>query len=184
MAFLLRVMGTVLAIPRWFGRLFTSQKRSKDYIYLTVEEVIEFNVRVTNIQGQLRDRAGLESAIMRPQMASHYEQADIVTQAALLVDGICMTHAFNDGNKRTALIACTTFLDLNRYMLEEAEVQVSKEIEALVVNRDLEYFTEWLRKHIRCTFKPVRQGVSPQVLEIADRMIQKYKVDLEYLKDR
>ena len=149
MALMLRIIETVLAIPRWFGRLITSQKRSKDCIYLTVEEVIEFNVKVTNIQGQLRDRAGLESALMRPQMASHYEQADIVTQAALLVDGICMAHAFNDGNKRTALIACTTFLDVNGYMLEDAEIQVGKEIEALVVTRDLEHFTEWLRKHIQ-----------------------------------
>ena len=69
MALPLQIIRTVLAIPRWFSRLITSQKRTKDYLYLTVEEVIEFNVRVTNVQGQLRDRAGLESAIIRPQKA-------------------------------------------------------------------------------------------------------------------
>jgi len=149
MALPLRIMRRVLDIPKWFGRLITPQKRSKDYKYLSVEEVIEFNVRVTNIQGQLRDRAGLESAIMRPQMASHYDQADIVTQAALLVDGICMAHAFNDGNKRTSLVACISFLRMNCYNLEGAHDQMSKEIEALVVERDIEHFTEWLRKRIR-----------------------------------
>lgn len=32
--------------------------------------------------------------------------------------------------------------------------------------------------------RPVRQGVSPQVLEMLDRTMEEYKEDLEYLKDR
>jgi hypothetical protein len=46
MALPLHIIKTVLAIPRWFSRLRTSKKRSKDYIYLTVEEVIEFNLKL------------------------------------------------------------------------------------------------------------------------------------------
>jgi hypothetical protein len=36
-------------------------------------------------QSLLRERGALESAVMRPQTAAHYEQADLVTQAALLI---------------------------------------------------------------------------------------------------
>lgn len=125
------------------------KKESKNYVYLTVEEVTEFNVRITGIRGQLRDPAGLEGAIMRPQMASYYEDADIITQAALLIDGICMAHAFTDGNKRTALIACTTFLAINQCELKGAKEQIGKEIEDLVVKRDINHFTQWLRKRIQ-----------------------------------
>ena len=99
-------------------------------------------------QALLRDRAGLESAIMRPQMASHYKDADIVEQAALLVDGISMSQAFLDGNKRTALIACVTFLDINGFKLKRKNEEFGKKIEALAVTRDMEHFTLWLRKRI------------------------------------
>ena len=143
------IKGISVAFSRLSNLFPFRKKRSENYIYLTAEEVIEFNVHVTGIQGQLRDRGGLESAIMRPQMASYYEGADIVSQAVLLVDGICMAHAFNDGNKRTALIACTTFLYINGYKLKGVKGQLGKEIEALVVRRDLEYFTQWLRKRTK-----------------------------------
>jgi hypothetical protein len=33
-------------------------------------------------------------------------------------------------------------------------------------------------------FKPIRQGVSQHVLDVADQMIEEYKSDLEYLKDK
>ena len=49
----------------------------------------------------------LESAVMRPQMAEHYDDADLIRQAALLAVGISQAQAYLDGNKRTALaIAC------------------------------------------------------------------------------
>jgi len=129
--------------------LIPKKKRSSDYVYLTADEIIEYNQMATNIQGLLRDRAGLESAVTRPKMACYYEGADIVRQAVLLVDGVCMTHAFIDGNKRTALIACTAFLYLNGFKLKGVHRQLSKEIETLVVERDVERFALWLRGYIQ-----------------------------------
>jgi hypothetical protein len=40
------------------------------------------------------------------------------------------------------------------------------------------------RRLFRVTFKPVRRGMSQRVLDTADRMIEEYKSDLDYLKDR
>ncbi len=45
---------------------------------------------------------------------------DKKSQNLSLTDGICMAHAFIDGNKRTALIACVTFLELNSFTLKNA----------------------------------------------------------------
>lgn len=56
----------------------------------------------------LRDEGLLESALMRPQMAAHYEEADITRQAALLAVGISQAQAFLDGNKRTAYLTFRT----------------------------------------------------------------------------
>ena len=146
----LQVIRNIFTLFKWLKQSITfSKRKSKNCIYLTIEEIIQINARATGIQGQLRDRAGLESATMRPLMASYYDDADIVTQAAYLVDGICMAHAFNDGNKRTALIACITFLEINQCKLKGARGQISKEIESLVIKRDLEHFTKWLRKRIQ-----------------------------------
>ena len=125
------------------------RRERKNYTYLTVEEVIEFSVRVTNQQGLLRDQPGLESAIMRPQMASFYEDADILIQTAVLIEGIAMAHSFIDGNKRTALLAGVTFLDINGYELQDARNVIGKRIEDLVVTRDTKQFREWLRLHIQ-----------------------------------
>ena len=52
----------------------------------------------------------LESAVMRPQMAEHYEGADMIRQGALLAIGVSQAQAFLDGNKRTAFAASRVFL--------------------------------------------------------------------------
>lgn len=42
-----------------------------------------------------------------------------------------------------------------------------------------------IKKHFPFfTFKPVRQGVSPEVMNIADRLIKEYEDDFDYLKDK
>ncbi len=111
--------------------------------------MIDFNKFVTSQAGLLRDQAGLESAIMRPQMAAYYEEADITKQTALLIDGIAMIYAFVDGNKRTALLVGVTFLDVNGYKLLDSHNILGQQIEQLVIGRDIELFTKWLQSRIQ-----------------------------------
>jgi len=66
----------------------------------------------------LRERATLESAVVRPQNAAFYEGADLVTQAALYMVGIAFNHPFIDGNKRTGFLAGVTFLHVNGFEIE------------------------------------------------------------------
>lgn len=64
----------------------------------------------------------LQSALTRPQHASHYESADGLRQAAYLFHGLLMNHGFLQGNKRTAWLALRWFLRRNRI----AEITAAK----------------------------------------------------------
>jgi death-on-curing protein len=90
---------------------------------------------------------------MRPQTAAYYQNADIVTQGALLIAGIALAHAFLDGNKRTALVSGYDFFRINGFTIVSLPLELAQQIEA-VVNRShpldivMRDFTGWLRLHI------------------------------------
>jgi death-on-curing protein len=92
----------------------------------------------------------LESAVMRPRMAEHYEGADIIRQAALLAVGVSQAQAFLDGNKRTAVFAAVTFLEANGRSLLFDDLEMAQQLEAVSERTDsLEAATRrfelWLR---------------------------------------
>lgn len=63
----------------------------------------------------VRDESLLESALARPQQLLAYAESppDMAALAASLAFGLARNHAFVDGNKRTAYVACRTFIELN-----------------------------------------------------------------------
>lgn len=79
-------------------------------------EAVEVSVEQARLSLLNDDR--LESALARPRNAAAYEDADIVRQAATLFWGIASNHAFQDGNKRTAVVMLRAFMNLNGYDLE------------------------------------------------------------------
>jgi death-on-curing protein len=104
--------------------------------------------------GALRDEGALASALMRPQMAARYEEADLPTQAVRLMAGIALAHALVDGNKRTALIVGDTFLRENGYHFTGDYVELAKQIEAVLTRADsLDHaearFADWLRPQLQ-----------------------------------
>jgi death on curing protein len=62
----------------------------------------------------------------RPQSYAHYEDADLALQATVLAHGIAETQPFLDGNKRTALIAMLTFLEINGLRLEASDREMAE----------------------------------------------------------
>ena len=67
----------------------------------------------------IRDQALLESALDRPRNLLAYEpDSSIFRLGAALCLGIAKNHPFNDGNKRSALLATRAFLFLNGHALE------------------------------------------------------------------
>lgn len=126
--------------------------------YLTLDDVLGINEFVMAQQRQqslLRDVNGLESAMMRPQMAANYENADLARQTALIVSGIALAHPFVDGNKRTAIMAGEMFLDLNGYVLDSKPLEFANAILALVNRVDsLEAATYRLTTWIQARMRP------------------------------
>lgn len=87
-------------------------------VYLEVEDALEVFAAIIGgtpeqAADQLRSREALEGALGRPANYARYEDADLAAQAAVLAHGIAETQPFIDGNKRTALVAMLTFLEIN-----------------------------------------------------------------------
>lgn len=100
------------------------------FLYLDADDVVAlyadiFNCTVDEAGDQLRSRSGLEGAVARPRTHAAYGAADVALQAAVLAHGIAESQVFVDGNKRTALIALLTFLDINGWMLDADDVALA-----------------------------------------------------------
>lgn len=99
-------------------------------VYLTLADVLELHALIIGATAaeaadQLRNRAGLESAITRPETYAHYQDADLALQAAVLAHGIAEGQQFIDGNKRTALIAMLVFLEINGRRVEATDPELA-----------------------------------------------------------
>jgi prophage maintenance system killer protein len=100
------------------------------FLYLDADDVLAlyadiFNCTVDEAGNQLRSRSGLEGAVARPRTHAAYAGADVALQAAVLAHGIAESQVFVDGNKRTALIALLTFLDINGWMLDTNDIAIA-----------------------------------------------------------
>lgn len=86
--------------------------------FLSVEQVVTLNKRLIREFGGIygiRDVAGLEAAVARPQ--SGYDE-DIIEEAAGLFESLSQNHPFLDGNKRTAIAATAIFLLMNGFEMQ------------------------------------------------------------------
>lgn len=99
----------------------------------------------------IRDMGLLESALDRPRNLLAYEpRASVFRLAASLCVGIAKNHPFNDGNKRTALLATRAFLYLNGQELEPSQAEEVATLVAVgsgsLTERDL---ASWLKRNSR-----------------------------------
>jgi death-on-curing protein len=69
----------------------------------------------------IRDRGLLSSAVFRSRNLWAYAGEDFAALAAAYAIGIARNHPFNDGNKRTAAVACELFLRLNDRVLQASD---------------------------------------------------------------
>lgn len=96
------------------------------FVFLTVEDVIQIHreelAEFGGLEG-IRDRGGLESAVAQPpiRFGRRFAHKDEFEMAAAYAFHICRNHPFVDGNKRTALSSCLTFLQLNGIVIEDLE---------------------------------------------------------------
>jgi death-on-curing protein len=97
---------------------------SEPFAHLTVAAVRAIHEEVLAAHGGspgIRDAALLESAVAAPQATMMGQPLinDPIEIAAAYLFYICRNHPFVDGNKRTALAACLTFLAENKLLPSE-----------------------------------------------------------------
>lgn len=100
----------------------------------------------------VRDEGMLESALARPQQLHVYGDPapDLADLAASLAFGLARNHPFVDGNKRTAAVACETFLMLNGASLGAENLELYPVYLALAEGSLAEAdFAAWLRPHLK-----------------------------------
>jgi death on curing protein len=97
-----------------------------ELLYLSFEDALEIYASIIDATAEqaadhLRSRDALEGALGRAASYAHYEQADLALQTAVLAHGIAETQPFVDGNKRTALVAMLTFLEINGHRVHATD---------------------------------------------------------------
>lgn len=99
----------------------------------------------------LRDEGLFESALARPRNPFAYENIDDLARlAASYAFGMAKNHAFVDGNKRIAFIACGLFLRLNglRLVADQAEAALTfLSLASGAIGED--ELAEWIRRNVR-----------------------------------
>lgn len=118
-------------------------------IYPTIDEVLIAHSRLIarfGGLGGLRDRGALESALARPQTGYY---ADVIEQAAALMESLSQNHPFVDGNKRVAISVTAAFLRINGFRLQFDDLTAYAFLIELYESNDfrLERLVEWLRQH-------------------------------------
>jgi death-on-curing protein len=107
----------------------------------------------------------LESALARPQQLFAYGDPppDLADLAATLAYGIARNHPFVDGNKRTASVACETFVELNDARLNAEDAELFPIFLALAEGElELADFAGWLRRHLSSAPQPADSIHEPQ----------------------
>lgn len=127
--------------------------------YLTADEIVQINRYVIEQYSPLEpmavvDAGALDMIVNIPQatMYGHELYPNIEDKGSVLFYNLIKKHVFANGNKRTAFIALTVFLDLNGYELG-IDTEPAVEFTVHVAADDTikrEAITQWIKLYINC----------------------------------
>ena len=111
----------------------------------TIEDIVG---REFGGQQGLRDRAALESALLRPQLG-YYN--DLLEVEAALRESLAMNHPFVDGNKRTAFYATDAFRRMNGQFVDCDNQEAFEFFMQLFEMHSFRFdqLHEWLEGHVK-----------------------------------
>lgn len=123
--------------------------------YLSLAQLLRlYELQIKAFGGSMgvRDRAGAEAALARPQVTFGGEDLypDIEAKAAALMHSLVMNHPFLDGNKRAGAAAAELFLNVNGMDLVAGDEDLV-EITLAVARGEVsaEALAIWLRQRSR-----------------------------------
>jgi death-on-curing protein len=124
-------------------------------ITLSLEHLLEIHALVLTETGGgegLRDLGRLESAVATQSQNVFGEELypGMADKAAAIIRGIIADHPFVDGNKRTAMLAGLTLLELNNLDFQASRGEIENyAIEIATEHLDVKAISNWL--HARLT---------------------------------
>ena len=123
---------------------------TEDFVYLTIQEAVKFHVLYMRAVGETRfgvfNKSLIESALARPQQAAHYENADLIRQAATLCFGLIKNHPWEGGNKRTATFLTNLFLKRNGWKITAPVSELVQMVLAVEADKwKVDEIESWLR---------------------------------------
>lgn len=96
----------------------------EEVIFLTMDDVLKLHEEAIKQHSPseslyVLSRNLLESAVLAPgqTLDGVYIYSTFIQMAAAYAGGLCLNHAFENGNKRVAFAACSTFLNMNGFRL-------------------------------------------------------------------
>jgi len=122
--------------------------------WLTIEQMLRIHDAVLNATPGargVRDLVLLESAMLRPltSMGGVELYPGLPTKVAVLLESIVQYHPFVDGNKRTAVVAACTVLELNGLRLVASQEEV-EDLAVSVTNHTMRLadIIPWVARHV------------------------------------
>lgn len=125
--------------------------------YVSLQEVLLIHVLMIKRYGGkegIRDLGLIEAATARPQagFGDHEAYPDIFMKAAVLLHSLVRNHGFIDGNKRTAITACGTFLLLNGYTFQPEQSELVRLVLSVAEDQvSEEQVAAWLKRLTKIT---------------------------------
>lgn len=124
-------------------------------VILTLEQILQLHVLVIQQFGGsdgLRDLGRLESAVASQTQEIFGQElyGDIYEKAAALTRSIIGDHPFADGNKRTAMLAAITLLEINgtKFVAKKGEIE-DFAVQVAVDHLDVPVIAAWLKANSR-----------------------------------
>lgn len=124
-------------------------------VHLSVAQVVSLHdLQVARFGGAagVRDRAGLEAAVMRPRATFGGEDlyVDVAAKAAALMHSLVQNHPFVDGNKRVGAHAMLVFLVTNDHEPEMSSRELTDATLAVAKGElSVEALAIWIRQRSR-----------------------------------
>ena len=98
--------------------------------YLKADHIVRYHTDAIEQYGVggVRSEHALYSAVMQPQQSAFGEDLypTIPEKAAAYGFFLTQGHPFTDGNKRTAVVAMLAFLDLNGYLFDQPDDEITE----------------------------------------------------------
>lgn len=140
---------------------------TKTLRFLTVSQVQRLHARFIVPNAVPVQPSMLESAIHSPMNRKHYaKEEDVFQLAANLAEKIMKNHAFQDGNKRTALLAADMFLKINGYFLQKIPFAEDINNKGLANAHVAVVTNQWTAEQLGNYYKSVAAPLVPVTAEV------------------